>query len=109
MNKYRNEPITIDGIRFASKKEGHRWQELKLLERAGEISELQRQVPFVICPKCKTRTGKTQAARKYIADFVYKDQHGRQVVEDVKGVLTQSYRLKKALMLYFYGIEIQEV
>lgn len=109
MNKYHNEPIIIDGIRFQSKKEGQRWQELRLLQRAGEIDNLQRQVPFVICPQCKTRTGKNQMARKYVADFVYTDKTGRLVVEDAKGVKTDVYKLKKALMLYFHGIEIQEV
>ena len=109
MSKYHNEPIIIDGIRFQSKKEAHRWQELRLLQRAGEIDNLQRQVPFVICPQCKTRTGKNQPARKYVADFVYTDKLGRLVVEDAKGVRTDTYKLKKALMLWIYGIEIQEV
>ena len=109
MSKYGNEPIVIDGVRFQSKKEAHRWQELRLLERAGEISVLQRQVPYVVCEKCTTRTGKTQAARKYIADFVYKDKQGRTVVEDAKGYRTDVYKLKKALMLWLHGIEIKEV
>lgn len=109
MNKYHNEPITLDGIRFQSKREAYRWQELRLLQRAGEIKNLQRQVPFVICPACKMMSGKSQTARKYVADFVYTDKTGRLVVEDAKGVKTDVYKLKKALMLYFHGIEIQEV
>lgn len=109
MNKYCNEPTTVDGIKFPSRKEANRWQELKLLERAGEIVVLQRQVPFVICDKCTTRSGKVQPARKYVADFVYRDKHGRMVVEDAKGYRTAVYSLKKALMLWIYGIEIQEV
>ena len=109
MRKYRNEPTIVDGIRFDSKAEAMRWQELRLMERAHEISDLQRQVPFKLIPTCKTRKGKTVYGTTYLADFVYKDRQGRQVVEDVKGVKTDVYKLKCKLMLWLYGIEIQEV
>lgn len=112
MRKYRNEPTVVDGIRFDSKAEAMRWQELRLMERAHEISDLQRQVPFKLIPTCKTRKGKTVYGTTYLADFVYKDRQGRQVVEDVKGgraTMTREYIIKKKLMLWLYGIEIQEV
>lgn len=109
MSKYHNKQVTVDGIRFDSIREANRWQELKLMERAHEISELKRQVPFKLVPTCKTRNGKTVYGVSYIADFVYKDKMGRQVVEDAKGVKTEVYKLKYKLMLWIYGIEIQEV
>lgn len=109
MSKYHNKQVTVDGIRFDSIREANRWQELKLMERAHEITDLQRQVPFKLVPTCKTRRGKTVYGVSYIADFVYRDNFGRQVVEDSKGFKTDSYKLKYKLMLWIYGIEIQEV
>lgn len=109
MSKYHNKQVTVDGIRFDSVREANRWQELKLMERAHEITDLQRQVPFKLVPTCKTRKGKTVYGVSYIADFVYKDKMGRQVVEDAKGIKTEVYKLKYKMMLWIYGIEIQEV
>lgn len=103
MNKYRNKKTEIDGIVFDSKKEAARWSDLLLLQRAGKISNLQRQVPFVFeVNSVKIGT--------YKADFTYRD-NGWYVVEDVKSVATRDlgvYRLKKRLMLAFHGIEIKE-
>jgi len=99
--KYHNKKTTVDGITFHSKKEAARYQELKLLEKAKEISNLKLQVPFVI----------EVAGRhicKYLADFTYFDKEGEFFVEDVKGVRTQTYRLKKKLVEALYGIEILE-
>lgn len=86
---------------FDSKAEYHRWMELQILERAGEITNLRRQVrvplnvnSFHVCD--------------YIADFVY-TQGGALVIEDVKGVRTAVYRLKKKLMLAAKGIQIREI
>lgn len=101
MTKYRAIPTTVDGIRFASKKEAARYGQLKLMEKAGEISELCTQTKYPL-----TVGGTTVAT--YIADFTYRKQ-GSTVVEDVKGVLTPVYRLKKKLMLAIWGIKIQEV
>ena len=109
MSKYHNEPIVIDGIRFDSKREAHRYQELRWMLRAGLITELERQVPFVVVPPQKTPKGQKVQPVKYIADFVYKDKYGMKVVEDAKGVRTQGYTIKKKLMLWVHGIEIQEV
>lgn len=107
-SKYGNHKTVIDGVTFDSQREAIRWQELRLMERAGMISGLTRQVPFELIPNVKTRTGKTVRGVKYVADFVYRDQHGRQVVEDAKGMKTEIYKIKAKLMLWLYGIEIQE-
>jgi len=104
MSKYNAIKTTVDGITFDSRKEASRYTELKLLSQAGEIRELRRQVPFELIPK----RGKLRAIR-YVADFVYADNHGNDIVEDVKGMKTQVYKLKKRMMLEKYGIEIQEV
>ena len=100
--KYRNQPITIDGIRFDSQAEARRWQQLKLLERAGVIMELQRQVTFPIA-------WNGIKICSYRADFVYRETAtGEQVIEDVKGMLTPEYRIKAKLMAA-QGLPIREV
>ena len=102
MPKYHNCKTIVDGIRFDSKKEAKRYLELKILEKAGVIKELKRQVPYILIDKsCYGR------AIKYVADFVYLE-NGQLVVEDVKGVRTPVYKLKKRLMAEVYGIEIKE-
>ena len=111
MSKYGNQKTTLDGITFDSRKEANRWAELKLLERAGKITFLQRQVSFVLVPK-QVRDGKMiERPVVYKADFAYKDETGRDVVEDVKSkaTKTQVYILKRKLMLWEYGIEVREV
>ena len=107
--KYGNQRTVVDGITFDSKKEATRYAELKLLQRAGEIFDLQRQVPFTLIPK-QTRDGKViERPCVYKADFVYKEKDGTEVVEDVKGVCTKEYRIKKKLMLWQFGIVVREV
>ena len=104
-NKYRNRKVTIDGITFDSKKEGQRYQELKLLQRAGKIRDLRLQVEFELIPK---QAG--ERACKYKADFVYHlADTGEMVVEDVKGKRTRDYIIKRKLMLWRHGIKIVEV
>lgn len=102
MSKYHNSKTVIDGIRFDSKKEANRYMELKLLERAGVTKELRRQVPYVLINR--SRYGR---AIKYVADFVYYEDD-KLIVEDVKGVRTPVYRLKKRLMAEVHGIEVKE-
>ena len=110
MNKYGNMKTEIDGITFASKHEAQRFAELKLLERAGEISDLQLQRVFTLIGAQRDKDGKViERPCKYIADFAYKDQTGKLIVEDAKGLRTDVYRIKKKLMLSIYGIRIQEV
>ena len=79
------------------------------MERAGRITDLRRQVKFVLIPSQRGEDGKViEKQVAYIADFVYlKD--GKTVVEDSKGYRTEAYRLKKKMMLYFFHIRIQEV
>ena len=90
MSKYHAIPDEVDGIRFASRAEARRYKELKLLERAGKISGLKLQPVFQL-----------HAGIKYIADFEYYE-NGRLVVEDVKGMETKEFRLKKRLLLADY-------
>ena len=91
-----------DGQVFDSVKEYHRWGCLKLLERAGAISDLKRQVKYELIP----RIGDERPCN-YIADFTYME-NGKLVVEDVKGVKTEVYKIKKKLMLWVHGIRIKE-
>lgn len=103
MAKYGNRKLTApDGQKFDSVKEYHRWGCLRLLERAGAISNLKRQVKYELIPK---QVG--ERACNYIADFTYMED-GRLVVEDVKGVKTDAYKIKKKLMLWVHGIRIRE-
>ena len=102
MPKYHNRKTSVDGIRFDSKKEAKRYLELKILEKAGAIKDLRRQVPYVLINK--SRYGR---AIKYVADFVYYEDN-KLVVEDVKGVRTPVYKLKKRLMAERFGIEVKE-
>ena len=103
-NKYHNRKVTVDGITFDSVKEMARWQELRLMERAGEITGLVRQVKIEIIPKTKL-----YRAVSYVADFVYFDKReGKTVYEDTKGMQTEVYKLKKKLLYWRHGIEIKE-
>ena len=104
--KYGNRKITIDGQTFDSRKEYRRYAELRLLEQAGVITDLRRQVRFALLP-AQHVGGRTERAVSYIADFVYQTD-GMTVVEDTKGVRTKEYILKRKLMLYRYGIAIKE-
>ena len=101
-SKYHAKKTIVDDITFDSKKEAMRYQELKLLQRAGEIENLQLQVPYVLIEKSKHGR-----AIKYIADFVYEEK-GQTVVEDSKGYRTDVYKLKKRLLAEKYDIEIKE-
>ena len=109
--KYGNRKVQTEDGTFDSVKEYSRWQELKLMERAGEIYELRRQVPFVLIPTQRDDRGKViEREVKYIADFTYREKCGnRLVVEDTKGMKTREYILKRKMMLYRNGIRIQEV
>ena len=118
-NKYSNKKIEVNGIIFHSKREAKRYSELLLLEQAGAITNLQRQVKYVLIPS--QREPDTIGARggihkgkliekecAYYADFVYQE-NGETVVEDTKGMRTTDYVIKRKLMLYVYGIRIKEI
>ena len=120
--KYGNKKINVDGIEFDSKKEARRYCELKLLQRAGKISDLQLQKEFELIPaqyETFERYGKTgkrlqdgkrclEKSCTYKADFCYV-QDGKYVVEDTKGVKTKDYIIKRKLMLWVHGIKINEI
>lgn len=119
-NKYHNKKITVNGRTFDSKKEYNRFCELALLERAGQIQNLECQKEFELIPTQREvlpeldKNGKHKIGKvierpiKYIADFVY-TENGKTVVEDTKGYKTSDYIIKRKLMLYRYGIRIKEV
>ena len=102
-SKYGAHPVSIDGLRFDSAREATRWVQLVMLERAGVIQGLRRQVPFVLIDK--SAHGR---AIRYIADFTYM-QDGQEIVEDAKGYRTDVYKLKRRMMAERYGIIVKEV
>lgn len=102
MSKYNSVRTTVDGITFASKMEANRYQELKLMQAAGEIYGLALQPKFpLVVNGLKVGT--------YVADFEYFTDGARRVIEDVKGVKTPIYKLKKKLVKALHGVDIQEV
>jgi hypothetical protein len=100
-NKYRAQPVVTHEGRFASKKEYADWCALKLREKAGLISHLERQVKFPLSVNA-------QLVTTFIADAVF-FENGKRVVVDSKGVQTPVYRLKKKLMRALLNIEVQEI
>ncbi len=108
-NKYFARKTTVDGIEFDSDAEARRYRELCLLERAGEITDLEMQVPYELQPRFKAGRRVIRPIT-YIADFRYTDTRtGEQVVEDVKGVETEVFRIKAKMMLYVHGITVRKV
>lgn len=108
--KYHNTKTVVDDMVFDSKAEARRWQQLRLMEHGGIIRDLRRQVPYVLIKPFRWPSGKACPKTVYKADFVYTiEGTGEVVVEDVKGVLTPEYKLKKKLMMEKFGIEIKEV
>lgn len=113
-SKYKNKPVIVDNIRFASVKEATRYKELTLLQKAGKIENLRLQVPYELIPAQYAEVdGKKKCIErsvKYLADFVYYDAETEQwIVEDAKGVRTKEYVLKRKLMLQVHNIRIHEV
>jgi hypothetical protein len=101
-SKYKNIKTVVDGIKFDSKKEANRYSELKMLEKAGIIEELELQPSFIICNRVKWN-GRTWGTRKYKADFKYYDNtFKRMTVEDTKGTITPLYSLKRQIFLSLY-------
>lgn len=110
-SKYRAKKVYSDGQVFDSQKEYTEWLKLKLREKAGEITDLERQVRFELIPKQVDPDGKCrERACHYIADFTYSETDtGNYVVVDAKGYRTPEYKIKKKLMLWRFGIAIKEV
>ncbi len=91
---------------YASKREAKRAEELKILEKTGHITELREQVEYVLAPSVIIN-GRKRPPLRYFADFEYM-YDGKLIVEDVKGVITESYRIKRHLMKSVLGIDITE-
>ena len=113
MSKYGNQKTYADGIIFDSKKEANRYLELKLMEKAHLIKDIRLQPKYQLIPEIKgPKGGLIQRPIYYVADFEYYEKKGNdwlRVVEDVKGMRTEVYKLKKKLFRWKYGIEIKEV
>lgn len=105
-SKYRNQRCEHDGITFDSRRERDRWIVLCRELAAGLISELERQVAYVLADPVVIN-GRKKPALRYIADFVY-ERDGKTVIEDVKGVITPEYRIKRHLMAA-RGLQIVEI
>lgn len=110
MSKYKNIRCKVGTEVFDSRREADRYLELCYLQKAGIITKLARQVKFVLIPAQRDKTSSRVIEREvaYIADFVY-IRDGQTVVEDVKGVRTRDYVIKRKLMLFVHGIRIAEV
>jgi hypothetical protein len=99
-SKYGNKRVVAaDGLTFDSKREHARWLDLTLLERAGEIRELKRQVRYPLTVDGKPLRYPSGRIATYVADYTYWDvRRGKRVVEDAKGMRTDVYKLKRAIM-----------
>lgn len=97
-HKFRAIPVSLEGIKFASKKEARRYQELKLLQKAGELIFFLRQTPFHLPGNVK-----------YVSDFMCFWQDGTVTIEDVKGIRTPMYILKKKQIESIYPVKILEL
>lgn len=112
MSKYHNRKTTIDNITFDSLKEAVRYSELKLLLKAGKIKNLELQPEFILQEGYTDIFGKKHRPIIYIADFSYWETNNPafRVVEDVKGMRTEVYKLKKKLLLFQYKyIDFREI
>lgn len=108
--KYNNQPTEVDGIRFDSQKEAERFRELKLMAKAGQITDLKLQPEFTLQEAYTTPDGEKVRAIRYRADFSYRNDKGL-VIEDVKSDATRknkTYQLKRKLMLE-KGYKVTEV
>ena len=109
--KYHNKIVEIDNIKFQSKKESRRYTELKWLERAEIIKELELQKQFELQPKYTNSNGEHIRAITYVCDFYYYDNEKQKyIVEDTKGFRTDVYLLKKKIFEYVYpNLTIKEI
>lgn len=110
---YINKKVVSDGIKFDSKKEARRYQDLLLMQRAGEISDLELQPKFELVKGVKfDGDARAKPAVRYFADFAYTDTAtGKRIVEDVKSPVTKEkpyYKMKRHMMLTIHGIEVKE-
>ena len=109
-SKYHSVKTTVDGITFDSKKEAEHYKVLKAQEQTGQIHGLQLQKKFLLIPKQYDKNGKVaERACYYKADFCYHDAKENYHVVDVKGYILPSYVLKRKLMLWKYGIKVEQI
>lgn len=120
-NKYNARSVEYDGIKFDSQREATRYRELTFLLNDGIITDLRRQVKYLLIPAQRepATVGKRGGIKQgkllehecsYIADFVYRIvESGETIVEDTKGMRTKDYIIKRKLMLFVYGIRIKEI
>lgn len=109
-SKHRNKIVFVGDIKFHSQREANRYQELLLLVKSGEITDLRLQAPFELVPSVEL-DGRKKPAIRYFADFVY-IQGGKQVIEDTKSPHLRKdpvYRIKKHCLKHFHGLNIIEV
>lgn len=117
-SKYHNEPVTVDGVTFDSLGEHRRWCFLKLMEQAGEISNLRYHVKYTLFPKGTIDIRRFPDGREielrrydrehwYEADFVYVNKKGEEVVEDFKGYETPEFKEKRVMFKALYGKDIK--
>ena len=105
--KYANRRVEIDGQAFDSKAEARYWGVLQMRLKAGEIRNLRRQVVYELAPTVVI-AGRKRPPLRYVADFVW-EEGGCEVVADVKGAVTEAYRIKRHLMKAVHGIDILEI
>ena len=99
--KYGNKKVTADGYEFDSLAEARRYEQLKLMEQAGAISDLRLQPRYELQRGFTDNEGKRQRAIVYVGDFAYSEK-GKWIIEDTKGVETPVFKLKKKMFLYLY-------
>lgn len=106
-SKYNNHKVEAEGLKFDSKAEYRYWLLLKAREKAGEIAQLERQVSFELAPPVVIG-GRKRPALRYVADMTWVED-GQKKVADVKGAVSEGYRIKRHLMKSVHGIEILEI
>ena len=106
--KYRNTKIEVGGIKYDSKAELARHLKLKEMERDGLIRCLETQVKYTLLPAVQYEGERKKAAMKYIADFTYW-QGDKHVIEDVKGMPTPVFNVKRHMMKALHGLEVKIV
>jgi len=107
-SKFNAQPQVVDGIKFDSKREAKRWQDLNNLQRAGLISNLERQVTYILAPSVKIDgEDRARPALRFKADFRYVDELGATIVDDCKGMPDTAFRIRQHLMKSVHGIDVR--
>jgi hypothetical protein len=111
-HKYGAVRMELDGVQHDSSKEGRRWATLQLMQRAGLITELERQVTYVLAPSVKFEgAARAQPALRIVVDFRYRER-GELVLEECKGgdaTITPAFVIKRHLLLHVHGLQLRIV